>query len=409
MSWLAGLGTISGPRWSCAAYWAEDGDPQEDDTDWGAAATWDAAHTYDPDAALSAGVFLAGDDVTDLVHSASWGLGQSDPMPSGVTPSSCTVSLKSSADPTIGDRLVILTEWDTLWSGRVEAHSAIEAPDLTMAGALVQLTATDELARASLTDVDDRILGGDVVSLAVELLARAGVVAPTVGEAEWSWVYSAARSGTILGVLSELLHQVLSQAAWTPAGLRIHTLELLYLEAEVTEGEHLLSLPDLEDFDTLTRSRSIERVITEATVSDDTPYTVTFDYEDSQEAYGIRPWSIETTDWYDASFLDDLWDGIIEGVPGTASHTEPLRLLTGTAKIATKRHRIARLLPYDQLIDGVDAFYRVMRTSHQVTADTWAVTIEAHEVRRDGAWEPVEFNGVEVAFNGDLVYIWIPD
>lgn len=396
MAWLAELAAISGPRWSCGAYWAEDGNPQASDTDWGDASTWDAAHTYDPDAAVSLGVFVEGVDVTALTRSASWGLGLSDPLATSAQPSSCSLRLQEGAAAAVGARVCILTEWDVLWTGRADDVSErvdVERTEL-------ELSCTDDLARATLATVTDRALGGDAMGLMDTLLLAAGVVgraySATADDHDppayhpdpsqpvpntWPNVLQSDRTGPILPMLSAIAYYLGWLSTFTPSGLRVA------YQARHHDLEYPTPVRSLEDFRSLTRRTSIASVrnLVELTGWGVAPLTDTVEDADSQAAYGIRSLSIDGTGWYVAAIAassPNEW--AIDGFGGDAlDYFDPVLMLDADAAIASRRHRIARLMPFDHVTVGdpdvaqTTERYRVLRVAHRLGPDAWSVGLEA--------------------------------
>lgn len=419
MSWLSGLDTISGPRWSCAAYWAEDGNAQASDTDWGDSTTWDAAHAYDDGAAVSLGVFLAGDDVTQYVRAAEWGAGQSEPLPSAIQPSSASVTLKGDRTVAANDRLCILTEWDVLYVGRVENVTDVVTVERTDTA----LTATDELARVALVAwPEGDVMGGSIDGMLTRLMALGGVVLPWYGTPvqpalvinglEVGVTPDAERSGSVLDLIGAVLYAAVSQGAWTPQGLRISGLDLVYLDEDDRDWPDV-DVYDFDDFDSYSVERAYGRVYNQLTV-DDGSTTYTEAWTDSQDTYGKRAISVDVEDWTSTSWADSVWSDIIAGDYGTseASHVVPLPTFTGNARIISKRHALARLLPFDYISDGNPTLegtterYKLLRTQHSLSPDSWDVTLQGVLVRKND-YSPAETtydvkfnNSIDVTFNG---------
>lgn len=395
MSWLEGLAPISGPRWSAGAFWAEDGNPQADDTDWGDSSTWATAHAYDPDAAVSLGLFVGGYDVTSATRTASWGLGQSEPIPGQLQPSSGLLELKGASSAAAGDRVVILTEWDVLYSGEV-ASTALQT---TIERVTTTLGLVDELARIARTDWPAGVeLGGDFDNMAQTLQGLMGLEQPVVGVPEMGFPWPQLQrppsepSGKVLDVFSEMIRQSLSAAAWTPAGLRVNTIDLVYLDG-TDRGWADVDVTDLTQLAAHTVTRDPARIYNVAQVADLAGPEDPILYPASIEAYGAKPLpDLDVTEWSQqglamSTFLEDVLDGL-----GEASVTVPTPWIDAWATIGARRHKLARLMPFDYLTDGdpksgsTTERYRILRVAHSIGLDAWSVALQGILVRDNEAY-----------------------
>lgn len=385
MSWLDGLATISGTRWSAGAVWGSG--------TWVDEATWD--DTYDPDAEISVGVYLHGTDVTEEVMAASWGLGQTDLLPTALNPSSCNLTLRSQSggfshlgfdpagfepvvttDVAVGHRVVILTEWDVLWVGRVESITETYMVDESArtGGPRYQLSlsAADDLARASQAERDaSEVLSFDVPQAMRELLAEAGIPAEVLGERGYdgdaAYHVAGSHDGTALDVLAELTYQSVSMAAYTPAGYLVAPMALDWSD----------DLPSpVDDYDDL-YARAIEYAQADTTTGltvTDGATTYTYTYPDEADVYGLRQLDVDSSAWWTIKPTGEpatTWAGAI------VDRKTPVTRLSASARINATRHKAARLLPMSQMSDGATAYWRVLQVSHRLGPDSWTVDIEA--------------------------------
>ena len=401
MAWLgAALAPITGPRWSCGPAWSAPG------SDWGDAADWPIA--YDATDPITLGVFVGGVDRTGSCHSLSWGLGQSDPLASSVQPNTCSIALAPTVQGTIaiGDRVVILTEWDVLWVGLVE--SDLHGEDTTEV--TYQVRATDDLARAALDVREGVHWGGEIAGVLSTMLIAAGiggaVYAADVGEADLpaqmtirggGSPFPVTHDGSILAMLSSVAYQTVHAAAWTPAGLRIAGLLLAY------EADYRTPLEDLAAFSSKVRRRDVGTVRNRWTITDlgfvGLPRDLIFEDAGSQEDYGIRDHSIDGSEWVEGAIdpspfipIEDpssstagpYWEAVMRGADGAVpAFVDPIVLADLEGPVLEAGHGLTRLVPFDQITAGDRALaatterYRVLRVAHRVDTAEWRVAVEA--------------------------------
>jgi len=421
VSWLSALDTISGPRWSAGAVWGT--------SEWADSSTWDAAHEYDPDADLSLGVFIEGVDVTDAVRSVNWSVGKSDPLTVGLQVGSAQVELQEyeggfdsagfayegfepidgTIQPSLKSRVVVLTEWNGLFIGTVESSTLSEAPGQL---ASVSVDCVDDLAN-TIGEVEQYPAGGYLFWTLDQCLQKAGVVgkswtrapgdqtrpydfedpggtphgykAYVLDKADTGELINTEYTGTIIGILGQMLWECGMAGAWTPYGLRVHQLSL-------TAGDdinHRFADAFMEGWSQLasrSRMRSIDNLYNHFTLE---AYDDTYQHDDlaSQALYGRRDLQVTADYRYDDSEpLEDVWYPVIYGKdPSDGSqqfpkYSEPVTTMTLEANVTTDRHRLTQALPFDYIYDadpGADTeVWRVLRVQHSVSVDSWRVSAE---------------------------------
>ena len=383
MGWLgSGVPAVTGARWSAGALWAENGNAQASDSDWEDPADW--PRTYPGTAeALALGVFIAGVDVTEHTRAASWAHGQDDPIPSGLTPSSCSLTLDSSAPAVnIADRVVILTEYDSLWVGRAEDVATDEDPAETV----VAVSAVDDLSRGAVDSIDVTIDGQLVISVSgyggpiLRSLMRLAQVPfvledDTIGSANLGYYEPATvQSGSPLALLGAVLYHNGIMGSYTPAGLRFREW-----------GRFVDSAADviLDDARDLARTwhsgKRISDVVNTLTGQHDTAIDPALPYTPdptSVERYGRRPKDVADHE----SWPRSEWTRSIRPWVYTDDFTEPYERVKAGYLVKDTGDLACRVIPLDRARQDSDD-YLVMRVAHNLTVDTWTVDVGMIEAR----------------------------
>jgi hypothetical protein len=402
MSWLADQAALTGARWSAGATWGTSEWVDPDDVP-----------EYDPDEAIRVGVFVAGIDVTAKTRSASWSVGQSDVLSEGIQVGSAALTLQEyaggfdsagfsyegfepiddSISPAIGSRVVVATDWDVLWVGTTEGSTLSEAAGQQPS---VSVRAVDDLARAN-QDVTDEPSGGYLFPALDQLLAKAGISgsswtrAPGDQSNPYDFVNSIGTSlgddayeltnklysGSIISLLGAFAYHCCMGAAWTPYGLRVG---VLHLQTDTYNGWlsnvwHQVYASDVE--------HQVDRVYNDWTVSDSINTWTHVDTA-SVDAYGRRAITVDGSAYRTAkaSDLEDQWWTCIYGRDRDMSaqawprYSEPFYTRTLRARINSKRHRLTRALPFDNLYVDDFELWRVLSVSHDVSVDGWNVTLD---------------------------------
>jgi hypothetical protein len=349
MPWLRSLAAVEGPRWSVDATWADD-PPAVGADEWQDETTWDAAHAYDEDADVTFGLFVEGVDLTEWIQTASWGLGQADPFPRGVSPQSGSFAFRSTTETqavAVGDRVVALTKWDTLWVGTVESVETISDPSLDD---VISVSAVDDVARPSI-DVPEQPIGGLIMPVLANLLNAMGLGAKAwastpddVTPPAWPTLDIADRSGSALSLIGDVLWYSQHQGAWTPYGLRIAPLELAHVDG----------YPVYDPWDDLNRKgerKSVEKLYNRLRVYDDVSDT-TYKDSDSIARHAERPLELDYTDWHSAAGIRTAWRDIWEGDSAELALHAPRKTFRAGGNVKADRHLLTRILPFDSLADG---------------------------------------------------------
>jgi hypothetical protein len=380
MPWIGsgGAAAVTGARWSAGAYWADAGSPSASDSDWEDPADWPRTYaSYD----LTLGVFVAGVDVTGIARGASWSLGQSDLWAGGLSVSSCSLRLKGSGSYTAGDRVVVLTDVDVLWTGIVETPTLKQGPDVTDE---TTLSCSDDLGLAGLADVTlptSRTLIGTIE----RLLAAAGITA-VASYVQQAGIYGLELeqvdvAGPALEAIAEAAEASNASLAWAPGGVKIYP--------RSWHGAGIDHVQLLEDAGTgRTRSSDAKDVRNAWTIGPAEPglgeLEVTIEDPGSILTYGRRSIEADYPDRWSNGAASPGWG---DGNKWTA---DPYRLaasvlgspperLSTSANIVDADDEIHRVLPME-ISDETFGTYLILAVSHDVSVDAWGMGIEAIEV-----------------------------
>lgn len=387
MGWLvSSLDTPTGARWSAGAQWAEDGNPQADDSDWEDATNW--PKTYPATAELhKLGVYIDGELVNDELVSASWNLGTDDMLAQAVPVSSASVTLNADPGDIIGKRLAILTEYDQLWYGVIENEDAPQAPGTPRRWTY---SATDDLAKGTRDSYTGRA-GGPFTGAVRTLLDAADIGVPIYSEfppdiLDFAYLSVGVRDGQVLSLVSASIWWSSGMGAWAPRhGLRVRPRILAWhadspwWDDPSTKGGYPAAMSTIY----LDDARDAAAEWTESKrVSDVHNDWTTAEWAggggdrirdlDSQAAYGRRADVLDGSTYWNANGLPD--EIMVQALG--YNFPDPIVRVTGTYNITDTDDTAQRVIPFDRLRqDSTD--YMALIVSHELTPESWRVSIGA--------------------------------
>lgn len=425
MGWLSpgAMPAVTGARWSAGAFWsgtayltteAEDGyllTEAEDGTltsdtavgvtgsDWEDPAEWPRTYPVTAER-MVLGVWIAGQDRTSWVRSLGWVHGSDVLMAPTLAASSANITLSDDA-PTVAvaDRVVILTEWDVLWAGRVEDHATDEGMDETT----IALSAADGLSRAT-DDQAGVLAAGGVLTLStgglpvLEHLFRASGLPGLIVNDAWHSAEitipppyaqpyfrtpqeaegAGFHDGSIITILADAIKYAGLLGSYTPAGLRVREVGLWMRD---TDDVRLADAHDVAARWSTSRRVSdvINRWSYKITVDEATPPVVDGDAT-SQRLYGTRSMDLTSTPDWMVSHVYNMVHPLAYG-----DFSNPPERVEASYAIFDTDSLASRIIPLDRLQQDSDD-YLALRVSHGVTVDGWTVTISAVAVREITSW-----------------------
>lgn len=392
MGWIApsGVPAVTGARWSAGAYWAEAADPQATDSEWEDEADWPRTHPGTAER-IALGVFVAGVDLAYWAQALSWLTGTEEAFPTTIPMGSANLTFRDDAPAAaVGDRVVLVTEYETLWAGRIESADVESAPNLPDA---VTYSAVDDLERAAQVQLSIR-LGGLVLYYAYDgtpytdglvlqkILDASGLSGGTIIPMHTRHVsmgyLTAVHEGSALELLGQALYQCGYMGSYSPAGLRIRTRGLW-----VENDYQAVTLEDCQDVaaswatrqeisDVVTVLEGYGQPISELEALNDGAWSVTL--RPAARAYGKRSIQVNDEEWGPSSSGSQVSVPIISEI--LEDFVAPFERVQASYRVLDTDSAAHKLQPFDWMQQDSDNWY-AKRVSHSLTVDEWRVDVAA--------------------------------
>lgn len=392
MGWIApsGVPAVTGARWSAGAYWAEAADPQVTDSEWEDPADWPRSHPGTAER-IALGVFVAGVDLTYWAQALSWLTGTEEAFPTTIPMGSANLTFRDDAPAAaVGDRVVLVTEYETLWAGRIESADVESAPNLPDA---VTYSAVDDLERAAQVQLAIR-LGGLVLYYAYDgepytdglvlqkLLDASGLGGGTISCPHPKHVsmgyLTAVFAGSALELMGQALYYCGYMGSYSPSGLRVRSRGLWLDE------DQEVALADARDVAaSWAETAQISDVVTviegygQPGISpldalNDGEWSVTL--RPYARLYGRRSLELNNDEWAASDGGNQLHSPMIPEI--LIDFTAPFERAAASYRVTDTDSEAHRLTPFDRMQQDSDDWY-AKRISHSVTVDEWRVDVAA--------------------------------
>ena len=362
---------------------------------------------------LALGVYIAGQDMHDHVQRVSWVAGTDNPLSSSLPLGSASVTLRETAPAVAnGDRLVILTEYDVLFTGRLESTSTDEIPNEPV---VTEVTASDDLSRAGNAEISlwltgiligEDIYGGEGNVLR-KILDAAYVPADIVDdrmdysasyEGGYAYASPVTHAGAALQILSDAIYYAGCIGSYTPSGLRVRnrgrwvdSAQAVALEDARTAATSWSTARNVSDvinqitgtYASLTRYAYPAGVDPVITFEDGTIILFT---PESRRAYGPRAMSLyDLEEWpFRSTGETYLMEAILDPF-AVGDFDQPFARIRARYNVEDTDDTAQRLIPFDRVQQDSDD-YLVLRISQSVDLDSWSVEANMIEVDAIAEW-----------------------